>query len=73
MAQKVSYYSKTVYLATTVFSLNDISSHLHICEHSIVTFGIREKKYGSQTLLMLTVYKCLEDQLLIRSKHIYVL
>ena len=28
------------------FSPNDVSSNLHICDHSIVKFGIREKYIG---------------------------
>ena len=28
------------------FSPNDVSSHLQICDHSIVTFGIIEKSIG---------------------------
>ena len=28
------------------FSPNDVSSHLHICDHSIVTFGIRGRCLG---------------------------
>ena len=46
MYQKFSYASKRIDLVINVFSPNDISSHLHICEHSIITFGIIEKISG---------------------------
>ena len=46
MYQKVSYTYKIVDLVINGFSTNDVSSHSHICDHSIVTFGIREKCIG---------------------------
>ena len=46
LSQKVSYAYKIIDLVTNGFSPNDISSHLYICDTSIVTFGIREKCIG---------------------------
>ena len=46
LSQKVSYDSNIIDLIINGFSPNDISSHFHICDHSIVTFGITEKHLG---------------------------
>ena len=40
MDKKVSYDYKIIYPVINGFITNDISSHLHICNHSIFTFGI---------------------------------
>ena len=40
LLQKVSYASKIIDRIINVFSTNYASSHLHIYNHSIVTFGI---------------------------------
>ena len=42
MFQEVSYASKRIYPVIDGFSPNDASSHLHTCDNSIFTFGIRE-------------------------------
>ena len=42
LSQKVSYASKIIDLVINVFSPNDESISLHKCDHSIVTFFIRE-------------------------------
>ena len=47
LSQKVINTSKTIDPVINGFSLNDESSHLHIYDNSIVTFGIREKYIGS--------------------------
>ena len=46
LSQKFSYASKIIDPVINVFSPNDESSHFHICDHYIVTFGIREKCLG---------------------------
>ena len=46
MSQKVSNSSKIIYPVINGFIPNDESRYLHICDHSIVTFGIREKCIG---------------------------
>ena len=43
---KVSYASNVIDLVINGFSTNDVSSFFHICDHSIVKFGIREKCLG---------------------------
>ena len=42
MPQKVSYASKITDPVINGFSPNKVTSNLHICDHPIVTFGIRE-------------------------------
>ena len=39
LSQKVSYASMIIYPFINVFSPNEVRSHLHICDHSIITFG----------------------------------
>ena len=46
LSHKVSYTSKIIDLIIDGFSPNGESSHLHIRDTSIVTFGIREKCIG---------------------------
>ena len=46
LSEKVSNASKIIDTVINGFIPNDESSNLHICDHSIVTFGIREKKLG---------------------------
>ena len=46
MSHKVSYASKIIDLFINGFSPNDVSSNLNICDHSIVTFCIRETCLG---------------------------
>ena len=46
LSQKVSYASKIINPVIDGFNPNDESSHLRICDHSIVTFGTREKCIG---------------------------
>ena len=46
MSHKVSYASKIIDLVINGFSPNYVSSHLHICYHSIVEILIREKFIG---------------------------
>ena len=46
LSHKIIYASKIIYLYINGFSQNSESSHLHICDHSIVTLGIREKCLG---------------------------
>ena len=43
LSQKFSYASKKIDTVVNVFSPNDVSSNLRIYDHSIVTFGMREK------------------------------
>ena len=43
MPQKFNNDSKKIDPVINGFSPNDVSSHLHICDHSTVTFGTREK------------------------------
>ena len=43
MSQKVSNAFKTIDSVINEFSPNDVSSHLKICDHSIVKIGIWEK------------------------------
>ena len=43
LSHKVSNASNIIDPVINGFSTNDVSSHFHICDHSIVTFGIREK------------------------------
>ena len=43
LSQKIGYASKIIDPVINGFSPNAISSHLRICDKSIVTFGIREK------------------------------
>ena len=43
MSRKVSYSSKIIDAVINVFSPNYESSNFHICDHSIVTFGIKGK------------------------------
>ena len=40
LSQIVSYDSKIIYPVINGFSPNEVSSHLHICDHPIVTIGI---------------------------------
>ena len=46
MSQKVSYNSKIIDPVIYECIPNDESIHLHILDHSIVTFGIRENFIG---------------------------
>ena len=46
MSQKVSYASKRIDPILNGFSPNDVSSHLHIFDHSIVTFVMKERCLG---------------------------
>ena len=46
LSQKVSYASKIIDPIIDGFSPNDESSHIHICDHSIFTFVIRERCIG---------------------------
>ena len=46
LSHKVRNASKIIDPVINVFSPNYESSHLHICYHAIVTFGIREKFIG---------------------------
>ena len=73
LSHKVSYTSKIIHPVINGFIPNYVSSNFHICDHSIVKFGIREKCLGlSNTshvdsldrFLKLVVYKV---------KNIYVL
>ena len=41
LSQKVSYASKIIDTVINIFSPNEVTSHLHICDKSITTFGIR--------------------------------
>ena len=41
MSQEVSYASKIIDPVINGFSTHEVRSHLQICVHSIVTFGIR--------------------------------
>ena len=41
MSHKVSNSSKIIDTVINVFSPNEVTSHLKICDHSIVTFCIR--------------------------------
>ena len=41
LSQKFSYASKIIDPVINGFSPNEVRSHLHICNYSIVTFGIR--------------------------------
>ena len=41
LSRKLSYASKIIDPVINVFIPNDVSSNFHICDHSIVTFGIR--------------------------------
>ena len=43
LSHKFSYASKIIDPVNNGFSPNDLSSHFHICDHSIVTFVIKEK------------------------------
>ena len=43
LTQEVIYASKIIYLDINGYSPNGVSSHFHIYDHSIVTFGIMEK------------------------------
>ena len=40
LSQKFSYASKIIDPVINLFSLNEVTFNLHICDHSIVTFGI---------------------------------
>ena len=40
LCQKVSYAYKIIDQIINGFSPNEVTSHLHICDHLIVTFGI---------------------------------
>ena len=40
------YASKIMYLVIIGFNTNDESNHLHIHDHSVVTFGIKEEFLG---------------------------
>ena len=42
LSQKVSYASKIIDPVINGFSPNDVSSHFHICYHSIVKISIRD-------------------------------
>ena len=42
LTQKLSYDFRIIYLVINLFSPIVVRSHLHMCCHSIVTFGIRE-------------------------------
>ena len=44
--QKASYAYKKIDTVMNEFSPNDVSSHLHICDHSIVKFDIIENCLG---------------------------
>ena len=46
LSNKVSYVYRIIDPVIDGFSPNDESNHFHICDHSIVTFGIREKCIG---------------------------
>ena len=41
MSHNVSYASKKVYPVINGFNPHEVRIHLHICDHSIVKFGIR--------------------------------
>ena len=41
MSQKVSYASNIIDIVINLFIPNEVTIHLQICEHSIVTYGIR--------------------------------
>ena len=45
-SQEVSHASKIIDLVINGFSPKDVSINLHICDHSIVKFGIRGKCLG---------------------------
>ena len=55
LSQKASNASMKIDPVINRFSPNDVLSHFQICDHSIVIFGIREKIYSSQALLVLIV------------------
>ena len=40
LSQKDSYSSKIIYPVLNGFSTNEVISHLHICDHSIITLSI---------------------------------
>ena len=46
MSHKVIYAYKIIDPVINVFVPNNELIHLHVCDHSIVTFGIREKFIG---------------------------
>ena len=46
MYQKVIYDSKIIDLVINGFSPNQVRSHLHIYDNSIITFGIRKLFLG---------------------------
>ena len=46
MSHKLIYASNIIDTVINEFSPNDESSHLRICDHFIITIGIREKCLG---------------------------
>ena len=44
--QEVRYASMVIDTIINIFSRNEVKSHLHICDHSIVTIGIRGFCFG---------------------------
>ena len=46
LSQKSSYDSNIINPVIDGFIPNDESSHFHICDHSIITFGINEEHFG---------------------------
>ena len=46
LSQKVSNFSKIIDPVINGFITNDEFIHFHICDHSIIIFGIREKCIG---------------------------
>ena len=69
LSQKVIYDSKIIDTDINGFITHEVRSHFQICDHSIVTSGIRGLCVGFQTILMLKFYTGLENQFLIRSNH----
>ena len=47
LSQKVSYDSMMIDTGIDVFSPNEVKMHFHICDKSIITFGIRGFYFGS--------------------------
>ena len=41
LSQKISYDSMIIDTVINGFSTNEVKIYLHICDHSIITFGIR--------------------------------
>ena len=65
--QKVSYDSMKFDPVINEFNTNEVKSHMHICDNSIFTFGIRVTRLGfSKTSYVDSLYM-FKNQLLIRS------